>query len=70
MALEMNLLRAVILLINFCTSFIIFGEVISNMPCTFSGLASISRCDTMNPRNFPNETSGLALWSLVLFDLI
>ena len=34
-AFEMNLLRAAILLINICTSFTVFGEVMSSMACIF-----------------------------------
>ena len=38
-----------------CTSLTVFGEDISRITLTFSGFASISFCDTMNPRNFPEE---------------
>ena len=52
----MNLLRAATLPVRDCTSFTIFGEDISRIALTFSGFASIPLCDTMNLRNFPEET--------------
>ena len=55
-ALEMNLLRALILPVSIYTSFTIFGEVISNMARIFFGLAFIPYWDTINPMNFPNDT--------------
>ena len=54
--LEMKHLRAATLPISFYTSLMFLGEVISSMAFTFSRLAYIPRCDTMKPRNFPEET--------------
>ena len=56
MALEMNLFKATIRLVNLYTSFTLLGEVISSMAFTFSRLASIPCWETMNPKNLPNET--------------
>ena len=55
-ALETNLLRAATLPVSDCTSLIVFGEDISRIALTFSGFASIPLHDTINPRNFPEET--------------
>ena len=55
-AFETNLFRAATFLVRDCTSLTIFGEDISRIALTFSGFASIPLCDTMNPRNFPEET--------------
>ena len=61
MTLETNLLRATILPVSDCTSFTVFGDDISRMAFTFFGLASISLCDTMKPRNFPEDTPNVHL---------
>jgi hypothetical protein len=52
----MNLFRAAIHPISFCTSLIVAGASMSVMAVTFTGLASIPRLLTMNPSNFPNGT--------------
>ena len=56
MALETNLLRAATLPVRDYTSLIVFGEDISRIALTFTGFTSIPLCDTINPRNFPEET--------------
>jgi len=40
-ALETNILRAMILPVSFWTSLIVLGDVMLSMACTFSGFASI-----------------------------
>ena len=55
-AFETNRLRATTFPVRDCTSFTAFGEDILRIALTLSGFASISLCDTMNPRNFPEET--------------
>jgi hypothetical protein len=49
---EMNLLRAAIHPINFCTSWRLLGGAIFVIADTFSGLGSIPRWETIYPRNF------------------
>ena len=55
-ALETNLLRAATLPVRDFTSLIVLGELISRIALTFSGFASIPLYETINPRNFPEET--------------
>ena len=55
-ALETNLLRAATLPVRDYTSLVVLGEHISRMALTFLGFASIPFCETINPRNFPEET--------------
>ena len=55
-AFETNLLRAAILHVRDYTSLTVLGEDISMMALTVSGFASILLCETINPRNFPEET--------------
>ena len=52
----MNLLRAATLPVRYYTSLVILGEDISRIALTFLGFASIPLYETMNPRNFPEET--------------
>jgi hypothetical protein len=52
----MNLFRAAIQPVNFCTSLIVAGASISVMAVIFTGLASMPRSLTMNPSNFPEGT--------------
>ena len=56
MARETKQLRATTLPVRLYTSFTVFGGAISNMAFILSGLASIPLWDTMNPKNFPDET--------------
>ena len=56
MALETNLFKAATCPVSLYSSFTLLEEVMSNMALTFSGLASIPHCKTMNPRNLPDET--------------
>src|SRR5438128_10623690 len=42
--------------VSFCTFFSLVGEFILKMSLSFSGLASMSRYDTMKPSNFPEGT--------------
>jgi hypothetical protein len=52
----MNLFRAAIQPVSFCTSLIVAGAPISVMAKIFIGLASIARLLMMNPSNFPDGT--------------
>jgi hypothetical protein len=52
----MNLFRAAMQPVNFCTSLIVAGAPISIMAEIFTGLASIPRLLTMNPSNFSEGT--------------
>jgi hypothetical protein len=52
----MNLFRAAIQPVSFCTSLIVAGAPISVMAAIFTGLASMPRLLTMNPSNFPEGT--------------
>jgi hypothetical protein len=52
----MNLFKAVILLVNCCNCLVFPRDCMSNTTCTFFGLASIPRRDTMKPRNFPKDS--------------
>ena len=56
MALEINLFKVATRPVNLYTSFTLLREVMSNIALTFSGLASIPCCETMNPRNLLDET--------------
>jgi hypothetical protein len=51
----MNLFRAAIQPVNFCTSLIVGGAPISVMAMIFTGLASMPRLLMMNPSNFPKS---------------
>ena len=55
-AFETNLLRAAILPVRDYTSLTVLGEDISRMALTFLGFASMPLCETINLRNFPEET--------------
>ena len=55
--LESNLLRAATLPFRLYTSLTFFGGIISSMAWILSGLASTPYCETMKPRNFPDDTS-------------
>ena len=52
----MNLFRAATLPVRDCTSLVVLGEDILRIALTFSGFASIPLYETINPRNFPEET--------------
>jgi hypothetical protein len=52
----MNLFRAAIHPVSFCTSLIVAGASMSVMAMIFSGLASIPRLLMMNLSNFPDGT--------------
>ena len=52
-ALEMSLLRAATLLVRLCTSLVLPKDCISIKAYIFPKLASMPRCLTINPRNFP-----------------
>ena len=56
MALETNLFKAATCPVSLYSSFTLLEEVMSNMALTFFGLASIPRCETMNPGNLLDET--------------
>ena len=53
---ETNLFNVAAHPVGLCTSLTILREVMSSIALTFSRFASISHCDTMKPRNFPDET--------------
>ena len=55
--LEMNLFRAATFPVKLCTSFIVFGDLISIIAFTLSGFASMPRWETMNLKNFPEVTA-------------
>ena len=55
-ALETNLLRAATRPVRDWTSLMLYGGFIFRIVLIFSGFASIPLCDTMNPRNFPDDT--------------
>ena len=50
--LEINWLSATILPFSYCTSFFVFGCLISMIVFIFSRLASIPHCKIRNPKNF------------------
>jgi hypothetical protein len=52
----MNLFRAAMQPVNFCTSLILAGASISVMAVIFTGLASMPLLLTMNLSNFPEGT--------------
>jgi hypothetical protein len=52
----MNLLKAAIHPVNFCTSWRLSGGAILVMADTFSGLGSIPHRETIYPSNFPEGT--------------
>jgi hypothetical protein len=52
----MNLFRAAMHPVSFCTFLIVAGASISVMAVIFIGLASIPRLLMMNPSNFPDGT--------------
>ena len=52
----MKLLRAATFPMRDYTSLIVLGEEILRMALTFLGFASIPLYETINPRNFPEET--------------
>ena len=56
MALETNLLRAATRPVSDWTSLIFYGGFISNIAWILLGLASIPLCETIKPRNFPDDT--------------
>jgi hypothetical protein len=53
---EMNLIKAAIHPVNFCTSWRLSGGFILVIAYTFSGLGSIARWETMYVSNFPKGT--------------
>jgi hypothetical protein len=53
---EMNLFRAAMHPVSFCTSLTVAGASISVMAVIFIGLASIPQLLTMNPSSFPDGT--------------
>ena len=53
---EMNLLSAAILPVRLCTSLCFLGEGMSISALILSGLASMPRALTINPKNFPEDT--------------
>lgn len=53
---KINRLRVTTLPASHYTSFIVRGDFMLKIASTFSGLTSISRCKTMNPKNFPGDT--------------
>jgi hypothetical protein len=55
----MNLSRAAIYPVSFCTSMIVAGASMSVMAVIFTGLASIPRLLTMNLSKFPNGTPNM-----------
>ena len=55
-ALKMNLFKAATRPISLCTSFTLLGEVMSSIALNFFELASMPRCETINPKNLPDET--------------
>ena len=69
--LEMNLLRATTLPVRDYTSSIIFGANISRIALIFFVFASIPLCDTMELRNFLEETPKAHLdeFSFILYCL-
>ena len=56
MALETNLLRAATRPVSDWTSLIFYGGFISNIAWILLELASIPLCETIKPRNFPDDT--------------
>jgi hypothetical protein len=52
----MNLFRAAIHPVSFCTSLIVAGASMPVMAMSFTGLASIPRSLMINPSNFPYGT--------------
>ena len=54
--LEMNLIKAAVILVNRWTSLWVRGAFNSWMTLIWSGFTSIPLCDTMKPRNFPEPT--------------
>jgi hypothetical protein len=63
----MNLFRAVIHPVSFCTSLIVAGAPRAVMAEIFKGLASIPRLLTMNPSNFPDGTPKMHLVGLSFY---
>jgi hypothetical protein len=63
----MNLFRAAIQLVSFCTSLIVAGAPMSVMAVIFIGLASIPRLLMMNPSNFPDGTPKMNLVGLSFY---
>jgi hypothetical protein len=61
---EMNLFRAAIHPVSFCTSLIVAGASMSVMAVIFIGLASVPRLLMMNPSNFPDCTPKMHLVGL------
>jgi hypothetical protein len=55
----MNLFRAALHPVSFCTSLIVAGASMSVMAVIFLGLASIPRFLMMNPSNFPDGTPNM-----------
>lgn len=56
MDLEMNQLKVVTCPANCCTSLVVHGGLMSNMAFIILGLASISLCEIIKPKNFPIDT--------------
>jgi hypothetical protein len=54
--LEMNWFKAAILPVSCCSCLVVCGDYISKIALTFSGFASIPLCETINSKNFPEET--------------
>lgn len=52
---KMNLLKAIILLVNLCTSLVFVGDGISAKDLIWDGLVSILLCMSIYLRNFPND---------------
>ena len=55
-AFETNLLRSATHLVRLSTSLIFFGNSMFSSAWILSGFALIHLCETMKPRNFPDET--------------
>jgi hypothetical protein len=53
---ERNQFRAAIFPVSCYNCLIVLGGYISKTAFTFSGFASIPLCDTMKPKNLPEET--------------
>lgn len=69
MDVEANLLRAAILPVKFCTSFIFLGGLMSSIVLIFSRFASIPLSETMKPRNlpYPMPKTQLAKLNFILY---
>ena len=68
---ETNLLRAATRPARLCTSLTFFGSSMLSIAWILSGFASIPLCETVKPRNFPDETlkAHLLGFSFMLYHL-